>query len=267
MYFRRQKTKNLYILITIVITLYFPTACRREPEHENPPAAVPEQQISETLARAEDLFRQRDDIEKLREARKITGELRNPNYRNYEVEWKFAKYSLFLGQQLTDPGEKENVFEEGRDAGKRASRMEPDKPDGYFWYGANLGELSRLSPVTVGYASADDIRDAMNKVIEIDPGYQGASAYDILAQIEFGTRLFGGKSSKAATYLEQAVAIEKNNSQIRLHLAQAYLDIDKEDKAKEQLEYIVKMPPPPDYIPEHKVALEKAKKLLATRFN
>lgn len=267
MYLRRQKLSKLYILITIVITLYFPTACRQAPEPENTAPVIPEQQITETLARAEELFKQREDIEKLREARKITGELRNPNYHHYEVEWKFAKYSLFLGERLTDPDEKQKVLEEGRDAGKRASRMEPDKPDGYFWYGANLGELSRLSPVTVGYASADDIRDAMNKVIEIDPGYQGASAYDVLAQIEFGTRLFGGKSSKAAEYLEKAVAIEKNNSQIRLHLAQAYLDIDKEDKAKEQLEYIVKMPPPPDYIPEHKVALEKAKKLLDTRFN
>jgi tetratricopeptide (TPR) repeat protein len=247
--------------------LYFPTSCQKQPEPENPSPAIPEQQISEGLARADELFKQREDVQKLREAREITDQLRNPNYRNYEVEWKFAKYSLFLGQQLTDPGEKEKILEEGRDAGKRASRMQPDKPDGYFWYGANLGELARLSPVTVGYASADDIRDAMNKVIEIDPGYQGASAYDVLAQIEFGTRLFGGKSSKAAEYLEKAVAIEKNNSQIRLHLAQAYLDIDKEDKAKEQLEYIVKMPPPPDYIPEHKVALEKAKKLLATRFN
>jgi len=266
-YLRRQKLRKLYILITIVITLYFPTACRQAPEAENPAPSIPEQQITDTLNRADELFKQREDTDKLREARNITGQLRNPNVRDFEVEWKFAKYSLFLGQRLTDPDEKEKVLQEGRDAGKRASRIEPDKPDGYFWYGANLGELAKLSPVTVGYSSVDDIREAMNKVIEIDPGYQGASAYDILAQVEFGTRLFGGKSSKAAEYLEKAVTIEKNNSQIRLHLAQAYLDIDKENQAKEQLEYIVKMPPPPDYIPEHKVALEKAKKLLATRFN
>jgi tetratricopeptide (TPR) repeat protein len=266
-YLQRQKTRKLYILITIVITLYFPTGCGRAPEPENPAPGIPEQQITETLNRAEELFKQREDVDKLREARTITGQLRNPNVRDYEAEWKFAKYSVFLGQQLTDADEKEKIFEEGRDAGKRASRIQPDKPDGYFWYGANLGELAKLSPVTVGYSSVDDNREAMNKVIEIDPGYQGASAYDVLAQVEFGTRLFGGKSSKAAEYLEKAVTIEKNNSQVRLHLAQAYLDIDKEDKAKEQLEYIVKMQPPPDYLPEHKAAVEKAKKLLATRFN
>ena len=71
--------------------------------------------------------------------------------------------------------------------------MEPDKPDGYFWYGANLGELARRSPITVGIKSVADIQQAMNKVIEIDPGYQKASAYDALAQIELQTTMTGGK--------------------------------------------------------------------------
>jgi hypothetical protein len=51
-----------------------------------------------------------------------------------------------------------------------------------------------------------------------------------------------------------------------LHLAQAYLDDDKLDLAKQQLEYIVKMQPDPEYLPEHKENVIEAKKLLASRF-
>ena len=74
------------------------------------------------------------------------------------MEWTFAKYNYFLGKQTTNEKEAETVLEKGIEAGKIASRMEPQKPDGYFWYGANLGELSRLRPITVGLRSVDDIR-------------------------------------------------------------------------------------------------------------
>jgi predicted Zn-dependent protease len=194
-------------------------------------------------------------------------QLRVPDHRHFEVEWKFAKYSLFYGQKLTDELERENVFEAGRDAGKYASRIEPGRPHGFFWYGANLAELARMSPVTVGYTSVDDIREAMNTVISIDPSYEGASAYDVLAQLELNTRLFGGKASKAVELLEKALEIEKNNSSIRLHLAQAYLDVDKTEAAKRQLEAIVAMDEMnPEYLSEHRENVAEAKKLLASRF-
>jgi tetratricopeptide (TPR) repeat protein len=247
--------------------LYLLPGCSRESSPTKTPIAPNKTPVEVSLADAEKLFRQREDVERLREARQLTARLRDSESRNFEVEWKFAKYSLFLGQMLSDESEKEKIFTEGRDAGKIASRIAVDKPDGYFWYGANQAELARLSPVTVGYASIDDIREAMNKVIEIDPGYQGASEYDVLAQIELNTRLlFGGKATKAVSYLEAALAIEKENSNIRLHLAQAYLDVDNTQAAKEQLQLIIKMQPDPDYIPEHKRNVAEAKRLLQTRF-
>jgi tetratricopeptide (TPR) repeat protein len=240
--------------------------CSSSSVAENTAPPPPKRPIEETLAKADQLFTQREDVKKLGEARQIVGQLREPDNRNFEVEWRFAKYSLFLGEKTSDDDKKQKIFEEGRDAGKIASRIGADRPEGYFWYGANLAELAKMSPVTVGYTSVDNIRDSMNTVIKIQPGYQGASAYDILAEIELNTRLFGGKATKAVEYLEKAIEIEKNNSNLRLHLAEAYLDADKPDLAKQQLEYIVKMQPDPEYVPEHKENVMEAKKLLASRF-
>jgi len=242
------------------------TSCSSNSASENATPVPPKLPINETLARADQLFAQREDTKNLEEARRLTEQLRQPDNRNFEVEWRFAKYSLFLGDKQTDDDKRQKMFEEGRDAGKIASRIQGDRPEGFFWYGANLAELAKMSPVTVGYTSVDNIRDAMNTVIKIQPGYQGASAYDILAQIELNTRLFGGKATKAIEYLEKAIEIEKNNSNLRLHLAEAYLDADQTDKAKQQLEYILKMQPDPEYVPEHKENVVEAKKLLASRF-
>ncbi|HEY2865813.1 MAG TPA: tetratricopeptide repeat protein [Pyrinomonadaceae bacterium] len=246
--------------------MYSLAACQGGPNPETPPADNPNLPVADNLARADELFKERPDVEKLRQARKLVATVRQPDHRNFEVEWKFAKFSLFLGDALTDDDEKEKVFEEGRDAGKYASRLQPDKPDGFFWYGANLAELAKLSPVTVGYMSVNDIRDAMNTVIKLQPDYQGASAYDVLAEIELNTRMFGGKATKAIEYLQKAIEIKKDNSNLRLHLAEAYLDDDKLALAKQQLEYIVKMQPDPDYLPEHRQNVVEAKKLLASRF-
>ncbi|NOT47262.1 MAG: tetratricopeptide repeat protein [Acidobacteria bacterium] len=143
--------------------------------------------------------------------------------------------------------------------------MEPSKPDGHFWYGANLGELSRISPVTVGLKSFDDIREAMNTTIAIQPDYQGASAYDALGQLEMKTRITGGKVEKAIEYLEQGMKIEPANSNIRLHLAEAYFAADRDADGIKKLNELIAMKPHPNYIPEHEAAVVEAKKLLAKK--
>ena len=264
--FCHMKRPNLYILITIVITLWLHIGCG---ESTHPHAAVPKlgpEQIAQMRSEADKLFSQREDLARLREAVAILAKVRNPDNRDYETEWKFAKYSYFLGLHTEDGKEAEASFTSGKDAAKIASNMEQQKPDGFFWYGANLGELCKRSPITVGLQSVGDVQEAMKKVIEMEPGYQGASAYDGLAQIELGTRLKGGSVEKAVEYLEKAISIESDNTNLRLHLAEAYLAQNKDTDARKQLDLLLKMKPNPDYIPEHNESVAAARKLLQTKF-
>lgn len=261
------KRTNFYRIFTICFLSIGLVSCAPKAESESTLMTVSPALISEKLVQAEELFRQREDAEKIRQAVQILASVRNPDARNYEVEWKFAKYNYFLGKKLTNEKEKEKVFEDGKQAGRIASRIEPNKPEGYFWYGANFGELAQLSPVTVGLKSVDDIREAMNKVIEIQPDYQAGSGYVALAQIELNTAgMLGGKPEKAVEYLEKALTLNKENAYIYLHLAEAYLAVGRKVEARKQLEYLLKMTPNPNYLPEYKETTEKAKKLLETKF-
>ena len=197
----------------------------------------------------------------------MLAKVRDPNKRNYEVEWKFAKYCYFLGK--AEAAEKDSIaaYERGRDAGKIASRIDAYKPDGHFWYAANLGELGRISPVTVGIKAVDDIRDSMSAVIAIDPNYQNASAFDALGQLEMATRtLKGGIVKKAVEYYEKGLELSPDNANLRLHLAEAYLAMKKEADARKQLKALFALKPNPEYAVEHAVALEKGKEMLATNF-
>ncbi len=260
------KRTYLYSIITIALSSFWFVSCASKNETVAPAAPPDTALIAENLSKADSLAVQHNDSGKLREAVKLLAQVRNPDSRNFEVEWKFAKYNYFLAKSLTDEKESETAFANGETAGKIASRIEPNKPDGYFWYGANLGERAKRAPLTKGLTSVDDIRAAMNKVVEIEPSYQGASAFDVLAQIELETRLTGGSAEKAVEYLEKAVGLEKENSYIRLHLAQAYLAVDRNADAKKQLDYILKMKPDPEYLPEYEESTKEAKRLLDTRF-
>jgi tetratricopeptide (TPR) repeat protein len=260
------KTRNLYILITIVITSWALAGCGKERAASPPTQRVTPEAIEQALIQCDSLFKQREDLDKLRTAIKSLATVRDPDNRNYQVEWTFAKYNYFLGKFSPAEDEAEEALEEGRDAGKIASRVEPQKPDGHFWYAANLGELSKRSPITVGLKSVDDIKVSMNKVIEIQPDYQGASSYDALAQVELATKLKGGDANKAVEYLEKGLQIAPENTNIRLHLGEAYLAVKRDADARKQLEYVLQMKPDPEYMPEYRECVEKAKRLIQANF-
>ena len=265
--FSHPKLRKPYNFIAIVITLCLFDGCasRAETNYDTPNAS--RTSVRESLDEADRLFSQRTDIENLRKAVRIVGALRTPDERNFEVEWKYAKYCFFLGKVEKDQDKAAELFEKGRAAGAIAARVQSDRPDGHFWFAANLGELARISPLTVGLKSVDDIRNSMEKVIAIEPGYQGASAFDALGQLEMATRLFkGGKTEKAVEYYEKGIALSPDNSNIRLHLAEAYLVLKRDAEARKQIDTILSMKPNPEFVGEHQVVVDKAKELLSKNF-
>jgi tetratricopeptide (TPR) repeat protein len=260
------RARNLYILITIVITWWALAACSSQSKADIPRKHIPPEAIDKALADSEPLFKQREDLDKLRTAIKALAEVRDADNRNYQVEWTYAKYNYFLGKYSTNEDESETALEQGRDAGKVASRVDPQKPDGHFWYAANLGELSKQSPITIGLKSVDDIRQSMNKVLEIQPDYQGASAYDALGQVELMTRLKGGDAQKAVEYFEKGLMLAPDNTNLKLHLGEALLAVKRDAEARKQLDQLLAMKPNPEYMPEYRECIEKAKKLIQTNF-
>ncbi|HUR97167.1 MAG TPA: tetratricopeptide repeat protein, partial [Pyrinomonadaceae bacterium] len=237
------KRLNLYILITFVITWWPLPACSTRSAATIPRESISPEAVQKALIDSDNLFKQREDPDKLRAAIKTLAAVRDLDNRNYQVEWTFAKYNYFLGKLSTNGDEAETALGAGRDAGKIASRIDPQKPDGHFWYAANLGELSKRSPITVGLQSVSEIKEAMNKVIELEPGYQSASAYDALAQVELATRLKGGDARKAVELLEKGQQIAPENSNIRLHLGEAYLAVKRDADARKELDYVLQMKP------------------------
>jgi len=238
-------------------------------------SSVAEEQIvssrldpSVALEKGARLFTKRVDIANARKAVETLAKARDPEKRNFELEWKFARYNYFIGSRKEIDGtQAEKHLKSGFSAALIAKRLKPDRPEGHFWYGAILGEQSKRSPVIVGIPSVDKIREAMNTVIKIDPMYQSASAFDALGQLEMKTRgISGGSVEKAIEFFEKALELDDDNSYTQLHIGEAYLAAGRKGEAKKHLQRVLSMKVDPEYVAEHAESSKDAKKLLETKF-
>jgi tetratricopeptide (TPR) repeat protein len=258
---------KLSLLLLLSFSTLFVSSCASESDAESAtPVSKESVPVTQLISQADDLYKKRADLAKLREGISLLRRARNADSKNFEANWKLAQSNYFLGKFTTDEKESEKAFKDGIDAGKVAANLQKDKPEGYFWIGANLGGRAEKSPITYGLSSLGEIRENMNKVIEIQPDYQAASAYDALAQLELETRLTGGKAEKALEYLEKGVKLGGDNSYIHLHLAETYLALGRSAEAKKQIDFVLNTKPDPDYLPEFEDAKKDAEKLLKTRF-
>lgn len=217
---------------------------------------------ADKIAEAEPLYEGRDDMTKARTAVTILRQAHAADYGNYEAAWKLARAAFFVGDRTDNDTERDDMFREGIQAGKAAVQLQPNKPDGHFWLGANYGGNAAHSTLS-NLSSFQDIKGEMETVLKLDESYQGYSTYLGLGRLYLGApKVLGGDVRKAIEYLEKGVKFNPNNTVMRYYLAEAYKADNRDADAKKQIETILSTTPDPKYIAEHKDAVEKAKKLL-----
>lgn len=228
------------------------------------PAAVP---VADLVSQADKLYAERENLDRLREGINALRRARAAGARNYDVVWRLAKFNYYLGDHAKDDAQREAAFRDGIEAGEAAVRIEPNRPEGHFWLGANLGGRAKLQGALSSYASVPDIRREMESVLKIDEKYLSGSAYMALGQIDLEMpEMLGGDPKRAVEQLERGLRIDDSNTMMRLRLAEAYLAVKRPDDARQQLNAILKMPPDPEFLPEHKESTAAARALLDKRF-
>jgi tetratricopeptide (TPR) repeat protein len=217
---------------------------------------------TDKMAEAEPLYEGREDMNKARLAVTTLRQAHAADYGNYEAAWKLSRAAFYVADRTDNDTERDNMFREGTDAGKAAAALQPNKPDGHFWLGANYGGTAAHSTIA-NLSSFRDIKTEMEAVLKIDESYQGYSAYLGLGRLYLqAPRVLGGDSAKAIEYLEKGVKLNPNHSLMRYHLAEAFASNNRDAEAKKQLETLMATTPDAKYTAEHKTAVEKAKKLL-----
>jgi hypothetical protein len=219
--------------------------------------------IANRVTQAEALYAKRDNLDRVREGIRLLQQARTSDSSNFDTAWRLAKYCYYLGAHTPDEKERESTFRVGEDAGRAAVKQQPNRPEGHFWLGANIGGRAKASGALAGLSAVGSVRKEMEAVIQAQPGYQDGSAYLVLGQIDLEVpALFGGSKKDAVALLEKGLSYGEQNALLRVRLAEAYSKVRRKDDARKQLDVVLSMKPHPDYLPEYQEAATEARKLL-----
>lgn len=235
-------------------------SCRPHSNVEEP--ANNKQSATDLVAQADQLYAQREDLLRLRQGIILLRQARTADFSSYDAAWRLAKLDYYLATHAANNDERDKAFREGIEAGKAAVKLQDGKPDGHFWLGANYGGSAQTETLA-GLSTVDDIRNEMQTVLKLDEGYQNGSAYMVLGLVYLNApKLLGGDPQKAVEEMEKGLRFGEANAFLHLHLAEAYLKVERADAARQQLNAIINMTPDPNYMPEYKEAVAQARQML-----
>ena len=258
----REMLRSAMVTSALISMVLGGLACNRGgAENPSSTGSADTKMANEKVVEAEPLYEGREDMNKARLAVTTLRQAHAADYGNYEAAWKLSRAAFFVADRTDNDTERDNMFREGTDAGKAAVALQPNKPDGHFWLGANYGGTAAHSTLS-NLSSFRDIKTEMETVLKLDESYQGYSAYIGLGRLYLSApKVLGGDVSKAIEYLEKGTKLNPNNSVMRYYLAEAYEASNRDADAKKQIETILTMTPDSKYLAEHKDAVAKAKKL------
>jgi len=256
------KSKTRLLIVCSLAAAFWSTGCRKEvPVAPNAVDSGDEKIALAKIAEADKLYEGREDMAKARVSVATLRQAVTADYGNYEAAWKLSRASFYVGDHTDNDDEAEDMFRSGIEAGKAAVKLQPSKAEGHFWLGANYGGDAQRSTLA-SLATVNDIKSEMETVIKIDEKFQGGSAYLGLGRLYLkAPKVLGGDTAKAVDYLKKGLTISPSNSLMKYYLAEAYASENREGEAKKLIDEILSQQPDPQYVAEHKDAVNKANKL------
>ena len=209
------------------------------------------------------LYRQRESLPLATRAVEIWAARLEANPADFESAWKLSRGLYWLGTAGLPQAERRGALERGIDAARKAAALEPGRPEGHYWVAANMGALAESFGLRQGIKYRTQIREALERVLAIDPGFLQGSADRALGRWYFKVPgLFGGDDRKSEEHLRKALAYNENSIITRLFLAETLEELGKREEAREQLRAALAAPLDPDWAPEDKRFKQQAEALL-----
>jgi hypothetical protein len=138
------------------------------------------------------------------------------------------------------------------------------RPEGYFWMAASMGSLAESFGLRQGLKYRTPIREALERVLAIDPAFQEGSADRALGRWYFKVpRLFGGSKAESEAHLRKALTYNPQSTATWTFLADTLFAMGRDADARAALQHVIDAPLDPDWTPEDREFKEAARRRLA----
>jgi len=208
-------------------------------------------------------YARRDQADAAQRAAAIWQRRAEANPQDLESVWKLSRACYWLGGHAAEAARR-GWLEKGVTAGQQAAQIRPDRPEGYFWMAANMGELAESFGLRAGLKYRGRIRSALEKVLAIDPAFQEGSADRALGRWYFKVPvLFGGSKAESEAHLRKSLSYDPASTATLYFLAETLFARDKDAEAVAALRKVLDVPFDPEWGPEDREFKAKARGLLA----
>ncbi|HXD34545.1 MAG TPA: TRAP transporter TatT component family protein [Pyrinomonadaceae bacterium] len=195
------------------------------------------------VEQADQLYAGRNDVSNVKKSIELLETCQN---KAFESDWRLSRANFFLGQEIEISALR--FHHDGINAGRLAARERPERVEGHFWLGVNLALLAQRESVFKALIHVLQAKRALQRAIAIDAAYHGAGPLRVLARLQHKLpRLLGGGREKAADKYRQAILIAPSNTVTRIYFAELLLEMKEPNKARAQLEALLKAPLDPDW--------------------
>jgi tetratricopeptide (TPR) repeat protein len=215
------------------------------------PALAQTPSSSPLVQQGDDLYTQRADLAKAKEAQAKYEAALAAKEDDYGASWRLARILYWIGDHTPANDAKKQLFQQGIDHAKKAVELGPDRADGHFWLGVCYGVYGEAKGVLKSLSLVKPIKAEMRRVLEIDPAYDRGGADRVLGRVYHQLPGFAGGSEKLSLqHLQKAVEYGPHVGLNLLYLSDTYVSLDRVEDARKALETILTMEPMPDLLPE-----------------
>ncbi len=214
-------------------------------------AIVQPTEAPQTVAADPDsLYAQRENVANAQQAAAIWQARlqRNPN--DFDSAWKLARAAYWIGTHGPE-ADRRAALEQGITAGRAATRVEPNRPEGHMWLAATMGALAESFGLRQGLKYRSEIKNELLTVIRLNPAFQQGSADRALGRWYYKVPgLFGGSNAKSEEHLRRSLTYNPNSTASLYFLAETLIAMKRKPEAKELLERLLAVPIDPAWSAE-----------------
>jgi len=204
---------------------------------------------ADNLAEADKLFDQ-GGLENYKQAIELYEKVLAENPDSYEANWKIARahreYGYTAKTEKVDGWEKicAKYGKEGMNYAQKAIELEPEKPDGYYYYGLNVGIYS--DGVSIFTALAEGLKgktqESFEKTYTLDKMYKKAGPMIALGRFwqVLPWPMYDRKKSLKYYREYQGTQYFADNMEVHVYLGELLIQIGGQEKKAEAKGYLEK---------------------------
>ena len=172
--------------------------------------------------------------------------------RNYELLWRGARTCVWLTEEFTDKGRRASWAEKGVSYAKRAVAIDPNRVEGHYYLGENLGQSARTK--TVGaYLMVPKVVKQGKLALKIDEKFDHGGPGRLVGNVYAKAPPWPasvGDTEEGVHFLRRVVEIAPDYPQNHLHFADALYADGKYDEAAKEYQLVLDVQLKPEW--EHR---------------